>query len=108
MLYVKNRSKWRWFSGPEPRHTVDGSEKSEIGLQTGKMAYDHETSPTATERWSTRPLPPIRKRKWRKRDLVRKPRQNMKEPRSLEARLAAETPQPQNEHNMRHYQVLNR
>ena len=42
-VYTKNRSKRRWLSGPELRHTANGSEKSETGLQTGKMAYDHET-----------------------------------------------------------------
>ncbi|KAF5933789.1 hypothetical protein HYC85_029960 [Camellia sinensis] len=43
-MHAKNRSKRRWLSGPELRHTANGSEKLETGLQTGKMAYDHETS----------------------------------------------------------------
>ena len=42
-VYTKNRSKRRRLSGPKPRHTADSSEKSRIGLQTGKMAYDHKT-----------------------------------------------------------------
>ena len=42
-VYTKNRGKRRWLSGPEPRHTAVGSEKPKTGLQTGKMAYDHET-----------------------------------------------------------------
>ena len=42
-VYTKNRGKRRWLSSPEPRHTAVGSEKLKTGLQTGKMAYDHET-----------------------------------------------------------------
>ncbi|KAF5956319.1 hypothetical protein HYC85_003544 [Camellia sinensis] len=42
-MYAKNWGKRRWLSGPEPRHTANGSERPKTGLQTGKMAYDHET-----------------------------------------------------------------
>ena len=37
----------------------DGSENREPGSEMGKMAYGHEMKPAATERWSTKPLPPF-------------------------------------------------
>ena len=53
-MYAENRSKRRWLSGPEPRHTANGSEKSKNGLHTGKMAYGrrqmvYETSSSLRE-----------------------------------------------------------
>ena len=42
-MYAKNQSKRRWLSGPEPRHTANGSENWEPGSEMGKMAYDHKT-----------------------------------------------------------------
>ena len=40
--YAKNQSNRRWLSGPEPRHTANGSENRELGSERGKMAYDHQ------------------------------------------------------------------
>mgnify|MGYP003702550517 CR=1 FL=1 len=42
-MYAKNRSKRRWLSGTELRHTANSPENLEPGSEMGKMAYDHKT-----------------------------------------------------------------
>ncbi|GMP22048.1 hypothetical protein CsSME_00000233 [Camellia sinensis var. sinensis] len=65
----------------------------------------HLSIPTATKRWSMRPLPPFGKGK---QNLVHEPRQSIKRFRGSEARLSARIPKPQNEHDMCNHRVLNR
>ena len=82
--------------------------------KTGNRAPKWEKWPTATK-CSPQPLRddlrdlslPSGRENQRKPSLVRKPRQDTKEPGSPEARLAAETLKLLNEHNMQYHQALN-